>query len=706
MTSKRVRGSRDWAESVVPGFPLPELAWPVDVVGTVHDRGAEATGIPPGTPVIAGTIDCWAEAASVGVRSHGELMLQYGSTVFLVLGVTSAANHPALWTTRGVDPGSLTVAAGLATGGSLTDWLREILGEPSFEELLAEAERAAPGARGLLVLPYFAGERTPILDPHARGTIMGLTLRHNRGDIYRAVLEGIAMGIRHNLETMDSRSGLRAVAVGGGTKAELWLQIVSDVTGLTQEVPSVTIGASYGDALLAAEGAGIVAPRTSWFQTGSGRVAGPCERRRLRRDVHALPRALSCDARDPARTRRSAAPRGGSRPITGHGRSGLGALVTGPNPGGGRPMPQFNGLGMNMGNLARLSGAQTRSITPENFSGAKGKGGMATEGTGAAYARRSRAGLEDLALRDRPGRRDVRAREHRRIGRDPADLDDACGQLAAEHPPHLLGRPGAAVRGVPGRRFLRHGLGHVRAALVTGCLRQSGQRLQLLLGDAVPQARAHHAREHLLLRAAALLPDQLHADRCSRRPRLLPQPVPQGQPAAVQGGVHDPGRDRGPRPVRRQLPGLGRQQRRVVGGGRDQVLHRRRRRMADDLRHRDRGLLLRVVQLREQGDQAVPGVHDALRGAPPGDPAGRALSVAAAIRDVPLAHRRPDPLPGGPARHDPGARVAGGSADAGRSRRPALSPPPGRHRLRRLLVPDAADRAVPGASGPGLPRSR
>ena len=258
--------NRDWAESVVPGFPLPELAWPADVVGTVHDRGAETTGIPLGTPVIAGTIDCWAEAASVGVRSAGELMLQYGSTVFLVLGVTSAANHPALWTTRGVDPGSLTVAAGLATGGSLTEWLREILGEPSFEELLAEAGLAAPGARGVLVLPYFAGERTPILDPQARGTITGLTLRHNRGDIYRAVLEGIALGIRHNLETMDSRSGLRAVAVGGGTKAELWLQIVSDVTGVTQEVPSVAIGASYGDALLAAEGAGIVAPRTSWFQ--------------------------------------------------------------------------------------------------------------------------------------------------------------------------------------------------------------------------------------------------------------------------------------------------------------------------------------------------------------------------------------------------------------------------------------------------------
>ena len=113
------------------------------------------------------------------------------------------------------------------------------------------------------MLPYFAGERTPILDPDARGTITGLTLRHGSGSLYRASLEGIAYAVRHNLETMGPADG-RVVAVGGGTRSELWLQIVSDVTGLPQEVPAVTIGASYGDALLVAEGVGLMPAGTSW----------------------------------------------------------------------------------------------------------------------------------------------------------------------------------------------------------------------------------------------------------------------------------------------------------------------------------------------------------------------------------------------------------------------------------------------------------
>jgi xylulokinase len=104
------------------------------------------------------------------------------------------------------------------------------------------------------MLPYFAGERTPIMDPDARGTITGLTLSHTRGDLYRAALEATALGVRHNVETMRAAGSRieRIVAVGGGTQGSLWTQIVSDVTGLPQVIPSVTIGASYGAAYLAA----------------------------------------------------------------------------------------------------------------------------------------------------------------------------------------------------------------------------------------------------------------------------------------------------------------------------------------------------------------------------------------------------------------------------------------------------------------------
>ncbi|MBA2546368.1 MAG: sugar kinase [Solirubrobacterales bacterium] len=258
--------NREWADAVVPGLPLPPLVWPGEVVGDVHPAGSEATGIPVGTPVIAGTIDAWAEAVSVGVRRSGDLMLMYGSTMFFVLVADEPAGNPSIWTTAGVDPGTLTAAGGMATAGSLTRWLRDLVGGPSFDELIAEAAAVAPGAEGLLLLPYFAGERTPILDPRARGTITGLTIRHDRGHLYRAVLEGVALGVRHNLEALAVEGDVRAVAVGGGTTGGLWPQIVSDVTGRSQEIPVETIGASYGDALLVAESIGLVPPGTSWVR--------------------------------------------------------------------------------------------------------------------------------------------------------------------------------------------------------------------------------------------------------------------------------------------------------------------------------------------------------------------------------------------------------------------------------------------------------
>lgn len=256
--------NQDWASLVAPELPLPPLAWPGDVVGQVHAAGSAATGLEPGTPVIAGTIDAWAEAVSVGVRGPGELMLMYGSTMFLVLGIEEPVRNPSIWTTRGVDPGSLTAAAGMATSGSLTAWLRDLFGGPSFDDLVEEAAAVEAGSNGLLVLPYFAGERTPILDPNARGTVIGLTLGHRRGHLYRAALEGIAYGVRHNLEAIAPGRTERARVVGGGTRQDLWAQIVADVTRVPQEIPRETIGAAYGDALLAAEGAGLVARGTTW----------------------------------------------------------------------------------------------------------------------------------------------------------------------------------------------------------------------------------------------------------------------------------------------------------------------------------------------------------------------------------------------------------------------------------------------------------
>ncbi|MFI6322449.1 FGGY-family carbohydrate kinase [Nonomuraea sp. NPDC050556] len=243
----------EWAAEIAPGLELPALAWSGEVIGTVTHTAAASTGLPVGVPVIAGTIDAWAEAASVGVSAPGDVMLMYGTTMFLIEVMAARAASPYLWSTVGVAPGTYNLAAGMATSGAVTAWLRDLTGG-SFAELTAEAASAGKGAGGLLMLPYFAGERTPLFDPDARGTLIGLTLRHGRGHIYRAALEATAFGVRHNLEVMRKAGGTgsRLVAVGGGTQGGLWTRIVSDVLQQAQVLPTHTLGAAYGDARLAA----------------------------------------------------------------------------------------------------------------------------------------------------------------------------------------------------------------------------------------------------------------------------------------------------------------------------------------------------------------------------------------------------------------------------------------------------------------------
>lgn len=254
-----------WADAVAPGIELPGLSWAGEVAGSLTAEAAAATGLPIGVPVLTGTIDAWSEAISVGAHRVGDLMLMYGTTMFLVATVDQTLRTPSMWSTAGALPGTRSLAGGMATSGAITGWLRGLTGGASFADLVAEAAASGPGARGLLMLPYFAGERTPILDPDARGMIAGLTLSHTRGDLYRAALEATAFGVRHNVETLRQAGAEvnRVVAVGGGTQGGLWTRIVSDATGLPQHVPATTIGASYGAAFLAAQAAatGDDAPR-------------------------------------------------------------------------------------------------------------------------------------------------------------------------------------------------------------------------------------------------------------------------------------------------------------------------------------------------------------------------------------------------------------------------------------------------------------
>ncbi|MDN5918276.1 MAG: FGGY-family carbohydrate kinase [Pseudonocardia sp.] len=255
----------DWAELTAPGVRLPRLLWSTEIAGTVTAEAAAATGLPQGLPVTAGTVDAWAEGVSVGVTEPGEVMVMYGTTMFLIEVLDSPIPHPSMWTTSGTHPGTHTLAAGMATSGAITNWLRDLVGG-DFAELVEAASQVRPGSGGLLLLPYFAGERTPLFDPDARGILAGLTTGHGRAELYRAVLEGIAHGVRHNLEVMREAGGsaARLVAVGGGTQGGLWTRIVTDVTGLAQQIPRQTVGAALGDAFLAAVATGAEPDPRAW----------------------------------------------------------------------------------------------------------------------------------------------------------------------------------------------------------------------------------------------------------------------------------------------------------------------------------------------------------------------------------------------------------------------------------------------------------
>ena len=260
----------DWVDQICPLDWLPETLWSSEQAGVVTAKAAAETGIPAGTPVAVGTADALAEAVAAGATGNGDLMVMYGTTLFLIQTTAQYQPHRDLWASVHLQPGAAILAAGMSTSGALLTWFRDELGaeeraaagETGANAFAILAERAAqtpPGAAGLITLPYLSGERTPINDVDAKGLFFGMTLSHTRAHLYRSCLEGIAFGLRHNIEAMGEVDAWprRLIAIGGGAQDALWLQICSDVTGMPQDVPEQTIGAAYGDAYIAGMAAGL-----------------------------------------------------------------------------------------------------------------------------------------------------------------------------------------------------------------------------------------------------------------------------------------------------------------------------------------------------------------------------------------------------------------------------------------------------------------
>lgn len=273
--------TKTWSDEMcgilgIPKSVLPErITRSHDVVGKLNKEYATLTGLLPGTPVVAGGIDAPVAQFSCGVVAEGEHVCMAGTSI--CWGTVSEGKNltPGLVSYPYVvnDDTTIYTFGGGATSGAIIRWFRDQFGgmEKDFQartgvdaytllEMEMQSKKVGPGANGLLVLPYFMGERSPIWDPDARGLIMGLTLSHDKEHVYRAFMEGVAHSLRHNMEEA-TKVGIKlnpdCYMVGGVSKSDLWSQIFADITGYNIRRLSQNVEAPFGDAFLAGMAVGV-----------------------------------------------------------------------------------------------------------------------------------------------------------------------------------------------------------------------------------------------------------------------------------------------------------------------------------------------------------------------------------------------------------------------------------------------------------------
>jgi xylulokinase len=271
------------------GLPPAKVAPPVAAgacQGGLLPEVAAALGLAAGTPVVAGVVDAFASFHGAGLLAPGDAIDVGGAAGgFGVYWTEPIAAHGS-FTTPAPLPGLHVVGGAMAATGRALDWLREdvLASAVALEDLLAEAAAVEAGAEGLVFLPYLAGERSPLWDPAARGAFVGLTLRHGRGHLARAVLEAAALAIRHVAEPILAAGvdvGEMRVC-GGPARHEAWNRIKADVTGFTVAVPHALETAVVGSAVLGALGIGAYAdlPAAIRAMTGIAKRIQPREEHR------------------------------------------------------------------------------------------------------------------------------------------------------------------------------------------------------------------------------------------------------------------------------------------------------------------------------------------------------------------------------------------------------------------------------------------
>lgn len=269
---------KTWSPEIVAGAGLPRQILPdvvesVAVTGQLEPAAAEALGLPAGIPIVAGCADQPAQAVGNGLIAPGKASVTVGSggQVFTpVLPAVNGTRHvvatdPRLHVFNHAVPGTWYILGAILSAGLSLRWLRDLTGlngrEDAYPMLSAEAAGVPAGAHGLIFLPYLTGERTPHMDPLARGAFIGLNSYHGRGHLARAVMEGVAFALRDALEISLSLGGQVdiVIASGGGMESDVWRQIMADVLGLPLQRSLLIEQASVGAALLGGVGAGVYA---------------------------------------------------------------------------------------------------------------------------------------------------------------------------------------------------------------------------------------------------------------------------------------------------------------------------------------------------------------------------------------------------------------------------------------------------------------
>lgn len=292
---------RSWSTALLEILELDPALLPVvresqEVSGALTAAAAAELGLPAGIPVVGGGGDQAAGAVGAGIVRPGLVSATIGSSGVVFAHASGPARDRRVHSFCHAVPGAWHLMGVTQAAGLSLRWLRDRLGGESYDQLTAEAAAVPAGSDGLLFTPYLMGERTPVLDPDARGTWFGLTYAHGRGHLVRSVMEGVAYSLRDCLDVMTSL-GVEASevrAAGGGARSRLWRQILADVLDRPIATLGLDEGPAYGAALLAGAGTGAWSSveEAADLVTVASRVEPDAAAAALHRERHAIYREI------------------------------------------------------------------------------------------------------------------------------------------------------------------------------------------------------------------------------------------------------------------------------------------------------------------------------------------------------------------------------------------------------------------------------